>query len=180
MKLWNYSVLVILSLLLAACGDSSDSEVATAETDAVAEVQVETSGDQSVTMQSNGSIYCGESTMGGEPYYFEVYAMQPPYQLNLRFPRDLQPGTHPIFGSDDPESNSDADGNAYFYWRGDDRVRFDQVENGEFTVESVPAARGEQLVGRISADMSDDDGNHIQLTADLNVDAGSQSFAECP
>ena len=175
-------VLMISAILLTvgACGDSSDTPEADAPDETAAEVSIEVSGDQSLTFSSNGSLYCGESTMGGEPYYFELYAMQPPLQFNMRLPRQIQPGTHPVHGSDDPESNSESDGPVYFYWQGEDRVRFDQVSNGELVLESVPAARGERLVGQINAELTNDDGGSIQFKAELDVDAGAQSFDECP
>ena len=173
------SILFVIAVAVTACSeapDAADTKVA----DQQPEVRIQVSGDQSTSFESNGSLYCGESNMGGQPYYFELYAMQPPYQFNMRFPSSMTPGAYSIYGADDPESNNESDENAYFYWRGDDRVRFDQVENGEIIVESVPAAQGEHFVGSISADMANDDGNRIQLAADLNVETGSQSFSECP
>jgi len=167
-----------LALIVSACGDASDPQTQTAGS--APEVSIRVSGDQTTSFERSGSLFCGESAMGGEPYYFELYAMQSPYQFNLRFPRDTQPGTYPIYGSDDPQSNSDSDRNAYFSWQGEDRVSFDQVNTGEFVLESVPTARGERLVGTIRAEINSNEGDTIQLEADLDLDAGHQSFDECP
>lgn len=176
--MWKLIFPTLLALTLSACGDSSDSQTLAAGS--APEVSIRVSGDQTTSLETSGSLFCGESSMGGEPYYFELYAMQPPYQFNLRFPRDTRPGTYPIYGSDDPQSNSDSDRNAYFSWQGEDRVSFDQVGSGEFVLESVPTAQGERLVGTISAELNSDDGDTIQFDADLDLDAGYQSFDECP
>lgn len=176
--MWKLICAALLALTLAACGDAPDSQSQAA--DSAPEVNIRVSGNQTTSFENSGSLFCGESALGGEPDYFELYAMQSPYQFNLRFPRDTRPGTYPIYGSDDPQSISDSDRNAYFYWRGEDQVRFDKVSSGEFVLESVPAAQGERLLGTISAEVNSDDDDTIQFEADLDLDAGYQSFDDCP
>lgn len=109
---------------------------------------------------------------------FELYAMSPPEQFNMRLNRDLAAGTHPVVGSGDDARNRGAD--AYFYYTGPDRTRFDRVDNGTITIENMPTATGEALIASIEAAVSDDDGASISISADLKVSAGRQTFDECP
>ena len=173
------SILLVIAVAVTACSEAPDTDD-TKAVDQQPEVRIQVSGDQSTSFESNGSLFCGESNMGGQPYYFELYAMQPPYQFNMRFPRSMTPGAYSIYGADDPESNNESDENAYFYWRGENRERFDQVEQGQLILESIPAAQGERLVGTIEADLTNDEGSRVSLEADLDLDAGRQSFDECP
>ncbi len=141
-------------------------------------VRITTTGDVESTLNTNGSIFCGADDLGGADYVFELYAMSPPQQFNLRMNRDLAVGAHPIVGSDDEERYQGAV--AYFYYEGPERRDFNQVENGTITIENIPTAAGEDFVATIEADMREEDGASIRFTADLDVTAGRQTFDECP
>ncbi|MBL39520.1 MAG: hypothetical protein CMP07_14045 [Xanthomonadales bacterium] len=135
-------------------------------------------GDVESTLNTSGAIYCGAGEGSDPDFMFELYAMSPPEGMNMRLDRDLAPGTHPIVGSGDDARDRGAD--AYFYYTGPDRTRFDLVDDGTINIENMPTAQGEMLVASIEAEVSDDDGAAISFTADLNVAAGRQTFDECP
>jgi len=164
--------------LLGFTGCGGDGESGTSTQMAEPSVRVQTTGDVESTLATRGSFYCGANDMGGPEYVIELYAMSPPQQLNMILNRDLAPGTHSIVGSDDRARFTGAD--AYFNYTGPDREDFKNVTDGSIRIENMPAARGEELIASIEAEMTGDDGAVISLTAELNVTAGRQSFEECP
>lgn len=170
------SVAFFLLTGLAGCGGGEESASSTSQ--AAPEVRISVTGDVESTLNANGAIYCGAGEGSDPDFMFELYAMAPPEGMNMRLNRALEPGTHPIVGSGDDARDRGAD--AYFYYTGPDRTRFDLVDDGTITIENMPTARGEVLVASIEADVSDDDGAAISFTADLNVAAGRQTFDECP
>ena len=169
-------VVSIFVIGIAGCGGGSDSGEAAPSS--APEVRVVASGDVESTLATNGSIFCGPGEGSDPEFMFELYAMSPPEGLNMRLNRDLEPGMHPIVGSDDDARDRGAD--AYFYYTGPDRTRFDQVNSGSITIENMPTAVGEKLVASIQADVSDEDGSSISIKVDLSVSAGRQTFDECP
>lgn len=165
----------LISLIgLAGCGDDSGE----AASSSAPEVRIEVTGAVDSSLAANGSIYCGRGEGSDPDFMFELYAMSPPEQFNMRLNRDLAAGTHPVVGSGDDARNRGAD--AYFYYTGPDRTRFDRVDNGTITIENMPTATGEALIASIEAAVSDDDGASISISADLKVSAGRQTFDECP
>lgn len=178
MSVKQFVVAGILLIGLTGCGGGGDSGADSSATAAGAEVRVDVTGDVESTLTTNGSIYCGAGEGSDPDYMFELYVVSSPESLNLRLNRALTAGTHPIVGSDDTARNRGAD--AYFYYRGPERTRFDQVAEGTITIENMPKAGGEALVASIEADLTDGDGAFINLTASLNVATGRQAFDECP
>lgn len=167
--------LALISMIgLAGCGGDSGE----AASSSAPEVRIEVTGAVDSSLAANGSIYCGRGEGSDPDFMFELYAMSPPEQFNMRLNRDLSPGTHPIVGSDDEARDRGAD--AYFYYTGPDRTRFDRVDNGTISIENMPTAQGEMLVASIQAAVSDDDGASVNINADFNVSAGRQTFDECP
>lgn len=161
---------------LAGCGGGGESGGSAAPEEWP--VRVTTSGDVESALDTNGSIYCSPNDVSGPEFVFELYAMSPPRNFKLVLNRDLAVGTYPIVGSDDDARWRGAD--VFTYYTGPDRQDFNRVENGSITIESMPTATGEALVASVQADMLGEDGAAIQLTADVNVTAGSQSFDDCP
>jgi len=173
----KFSVFSALFLLagLAGCGGG---ETETSSEAAEAEVRVIVTGDIESTLATNGSIFCGPGEGSDPDFMFELYASSSTEMLNLRLNRALEPGDHPIVGSDDPGRDTGAD--AYFYYRGPDRNRFDRVDSGTITIDNVPIARGEELIASIEAEVSSEDEMSVEISADLRVPAGSQTFDDCP
>ncbi|MAU13749.1 MAG: hypothetical protein CL607_28290 [Anaerolineaceae bacterium] len=85
-------------------------------------------------------------------------------------------GTVEVLGSDETEAQP---GSAnYVNFRSEDRVNYD-LGSGELVIENLPAAEGEMFIGTLTAELSDEDGNTINLEATYNAEAGMQSFEDC-
>lgn len=166
---------VVGALAVSGCGGDSESTDNTGGSESAPSVRVEVAGAVTSTLAKRGSIYCSSSDLG-PGYTFELYLMAPPESFNLVFDRDLATGEQPIVGSDDDGRGA----RASFYYRAQDRRRFDKVDGATFMVDNIPKKTGEAFVATIDATMNDGEGATITLKADINVVAGSQTFDECP
>ena len=181
-----FSTFALLALLLlAACtGEATVDDTPTAEmtSDTVAETPAEmseTTSDISFTVigavetQGEGGVlmFCDDGDGMGQPFIEIGYGAQ----LGLNLMLDAS-GTVEVLGSGETEAQP---GQAnYVDFRSDDGVNYD-LGSGQLVIESMPAAEGDMFIGTLTVELSDEDGNTINLEATYNADAGMQSFDDC-
>jgi hypothetical protein len=199
-RIWIVMGLMSLLLLSACGGDTAEesaptpfpeSDVTDAEptadntssstsTDGEAGFTATVSGTVEMDVNGSGYFICSDElrSLGG-PVYLEIQsditASDP--GVMIRFPLGTEPGTYPLIGSD--EAMSPAEGQGMISFDGGRDGEDWRVGTGELTLETIPSANGEPIIGSFRAQLtSNDTEGTINLSGEFNFNAASFAFDE--
>lgn len=168
----------LISLVLFGCSGSEEevqrTEVAKGESEGVI---VEVAGAMSERFKSRASFFCTKSEFG-DGQEIELYARAAGQMVNLRIPRRLSIGDHAVIGPQDSPGLTLTQPQLR-YQHIHQRKTFDRNGRGVFSLGSQPAVIGDVFQAQIEAELSDRDGNTVQLKIAVDVPAGHQTFDEC-
>lgn len=177
------SIMIIMLMMgLVACtgadsndSDNDDTDTGNTQQTTTPEVTFTVIGATEVNGEGSINLFCDDGDGIAPSSFIEIGYLDGREQLNLNLLTGSS-GTVALIGSDDPQAQP---GQAsYIYYRSEDGTNYNSG-TGELVIETMPAAEGDMLVATLSAELSDDDGNSITLTATYNADAGMQSFDDC-
>lgn len=171
-------LLIVMMSIVTACGGDSgdtsgDASGNNADQEQTPEVTFTVTGSVETEAEGNASLFCDDGDGITDPF-IEI-GFFGDGQLDLTVLPDAS-GTVALLGSDEPDALT---GQAnYVDYRSEDRVNY-QLGSGELVIENMPTAEGEMFIATMTAELSDDDGNTINIEASYNVTAGTQAFDDC-
>lgn len=172
-------LLILTTIMLVACGndtaDDTTDDTGSNTSPINSEVTFSVEGTTEVSAEGNVSIFCDDGD-GVFESFIEIGYLDGNSQFILSIPTDTTVGTIDLIGSDDTGANP---GQAtYLKYRSEDLTNYDKG-TGELVIEEMPTAEGEQFIATLTAELMDDDGNTVNISATYDADAGIQSFDDC-
>ena len=173
------AIILVLMMVIAACGGDSDASENDSP-DAAAEeersvIMLTATGDQEHVFESNGNmvICLSEDEARGDDREFIFLSMSTGFLLYMGIPTDIiqqDTRTYPLMmqnaGDDEIAFNFEIDERAF-------------NGTGEITIESLPAQAGDYLTVSIDAELTNFDGETIQLTGSVSREISSESTLAC-
>lgn len=181
-------LLLVGAMLLAACGGDDEDDAERADPDMVTGEAVTEGPEHNLVGTISGAVEkdfafdaifsCQDSGMEGVADIFEMVATPGIEQFYVSLPFNTPAGTFDLVGSDELVMNTPAEEQYQIRYRTEDRVSYD-MGTGEIIISNVPAEPGEPFAGTLTALLTDEDGNSINLDATFTVDAASFAFDGC-
>lgn len=163
-------------LLLTACGGSSNGEAEPRQ-------EASASSSSNLTATITGAVEkelavrarfsCQDNGISPDVYELVWGSVE---QLHVSFPFSTEPGTYELIGSGavgiGPGEASEV------RYRAEATRQFD-MGSGQLILESVPRAGGERAVGSLTASLSSDDGETVEISAEFDIETADYAFEGC-
>lgn len=193
MKRFLTLLLITLMIVLVACGNTDTDDTVTIDntddvitdtstssdndntSDSISPVTYTVTGATEASVASNFNFFCDDGD-GIYQQFYEVGVLADSQQLGLTLQSDVS-GTVALIGSDNDGANP-GDAN-YIEYRSAEFVNY-QLGTGELIIESFPSASGESFIATLTAELTDEDGNIVNIEATFNDTVGFSAFEDCP
>ena len=185
-RFFSIITLIIMSILLVACGGDADSgdttdnsttdtgETSTIGDNAEPELSFTVTGAVEAEYAGNANLFCDDGD-GVFNSFLEVGNIGT-NSLSLSIPSEVLGSTVSVMGSDDTGSQPGAA--TYVEYTDENRTSY-KLGTGELVIESMPDEEGDVFIATLNIDLSDEDGNTVTVIANYAVNAGTQSFDDC-
>lgn len=177
------SLLLVLSslFLAAACGGGADETTSggseTRDTEAATNVALRATITGAVTadLETWARFNCQQNMNSS---VWEFWGGSTPERFRLDIPFRSEAGTYELVGSGNQQATGGPRFEVSYHSSEMTQSTFD-IGTGELVLEQAPAAAGERFSGRLTAQLENDDGDMVEVSAEFDTEAGSAAFEGC-